>query len=199
MEVDAQQFQIFRLTQEAYDQLWLFARENPKAYLDPDTDFGRVLIDRGVTDYADDTGYCFWSAHKSHASGEGPSESRRPAGSGLPPFHARFDSQRRYRQPDVDLDDPFQVALVRHQALALAGRPDQPHQESLVRGKRVGRPTAKQYRVADLVDCQYGDQGGEGFGRRLHRRGGDKSFRQQSAALPQHDGLELQQTSCRMR
>lgn len=52
----AQKFQIFRLTQEAYDQLWLFARENPKAYLDPDIDFGRVLIDRGFTDYAENTG-----------------------------------------------------------------------------------------------------------------------------------------------
>ena len=56
MEVAAQQFQIFRLTQEAYDQLWLFAKENPKAYLDPDTDFIQVLLDRGVTDYAEDTG-----------------------------------------------------------------------------------------------------------------------------------------------
>ena len=56
MEMAAQQFPILRLTQEAYDQLWLFARENPKAYLDPDTDFDQVLIDRGVTDYAEDTG-----------------------------------------------------------------------------------------------------------------------------------------------
>ena len=51
-----EQFQISRLTQEAYDQLALFARENPKAYLDPETDFTRVLLDRGVTDYAEDTG-----------------------------------------------------------------------------------------------------------------------------------------------
>ena len=51
-----EQFQIFRLTQEAYDQLALFARENPQAYLDPDTDFVRVLLDRGVTEYAEETG-----------------------------------------------------------------------------------------------------------------------------------------------
>ena len=51
-----EQFQIFRLTQEAYDQLALFARENPQAYLDHETDFDRVLLDRGVTDYEEDTG-----------------------------------------------------------------------------------------------------------------------------------------------
>ena len=51
-----EQFQIFRLTQEAYDQLALFARENPQAYLDSDTDFVRVLLDRGVSEYAEDTG-----------------------------------------------------------------------------------------------------------------------------------------------
>ena len=49
-------FQILRLTQESYDQLALFARENPQAYLDPDTDFGKVLCDRGVIDFAEDTG-----------------------------------------------------------------------------------------------------------------------------------------------
>ena len=51
-----EQFRIFRLTQEAYDQLALFARENPQAYLDPNTEFDRVLLDRGLTDYAEDTG-----------------------------------------------------------------------------------------------------------------------------------------------
>ena len=54
-----EKFQISRLTQEAYDQLALFVRENPKAYIDPGTDFNRVLHDRGVTDYAEDTGIFF--------------------------------------------------------------------------------------------------------------------------------------------
>ena len=80
MEMAAQQFQIFRLTQEAYDQLWLFAKENPKAYLDPDTDFIQVLLDRGVTDYAEDTGIVAGPPHKSHSSREGSSESGGPAG-----------------------------------------------------------------------------------------------------------------------
>ena len=93
MEMAAKQFQIFRLTQEAYDQLWLFARENPKAYLDPDTDFVRVLLDRGVTDYAEDTGIVSDRPIRSHASGESPSESGGPAGVGLPPFDAGYDPQ----------------------------------------------------------------------------------------------------------
>lgn len=41
---------VYRLSQEAYDQLRLAADENPDAYLDPDRDFGRILRDRGVTD-----------------------------------------------------------------------------------------------------------------------------------------------------
>ena len=51
-----EQFPIFRLTQEAYDQLELFARENPDAYLNPETNFEQVLLDRGINDYAEDTG-----------------------------------------------------------------------------------------------------------------------------------------------
>ena len=38
------QFPILRLTQEAYDQLALFAREDPDAYLNPETDFERVSV-----------------------------------------------------------------------------------------------------------------------------------------------------------
>ena len=51
-----ERFPVFRLSQEAYDQLWLSARENPQAYLDPETDFDQILLDRGVTDYKEDTG-----------------------------------------------------------------------------------------------------------------------------------------------
>ena len=51
-----EQHPIFRLTQEAYDQLWLFARENPQAYVDPETDFERLLLERGLTSYAEETG-----------------------------------------------------------------------------------------------------------------------------------------------
>ena len=47
---------VFRLTQEAYDQLTIVARERPEVYLDPDVDFHNVLTDVGVTDYTDDTG-----------------------------------------------------------------------------------------------------------------------------------------------
>ena len=51
-----EQHPIFRLTQEAYDQLWLLAAENPQAYLDPDTDFERVMLERGLSHYVEETG-----------------------------------------------------------------------------------------------------------------------------------------------
>ena len=41
-------YAIFKLTQEAYDQLAEFARENPQAYLNPETDFDQILRSRGV-------------------------------------------------------------------------------------------------------------------------------------------------------
>ena len=46
---------IFRLTQEAYDQLAQFARENPQAYLNPDTDFEQILRSRGVQHIIEET------------------------------------------------------------------------------------------------------------------------------------------------
>lgn len=50
-----QQYAIFRLTQEAYDQLAQFAEENPRAYLNPDTDFEEILRSRGVQDITEET------------------------------------------------------------------------------------------------------------------------------------------------
>ena len=47
---------VYRLTQEAYDQLWLAAEESPQAYLDPERDFAKVLQGRGVSDYLEETG-----------------------------------------------------------------------------------------------------------------------------------------------
>ena len=46
---------VFRLTQEAYDQLRLEADENPDMYLDPECDFGDVLRKRGVSDPFEET------------------------------------------------------------------------------------------------------------------------------------------------
>ncbi|MCY4578426.1 MAG: DUF6339 family protein [Chloroflexi bacterium] len=45
---------VFRLTPEAYYNLQDFAAQNPEAYLNPDIDFGAVLSERGVQDYAKD-------------------------------------------------------------------------------------------------------------------------------------------------
>lgn len=52
----ADKFPILKLTQEAYDQLFLVAQETPEAYMNPDTDFGEILMRRGIADYAVDAG-----------------------------------------------------------------------------------------------------------------------------------------------
>ena len=46
---------VYRLSQEAYDQLRLAADDNPDAYLDPDRDFREVLQDRGIFNPFEDT------------------------------------------------------------------------------------------------------------------------------------------------
>ena len=46
---------VYRLTQEAYDQLRLAAEENPAAYLEPSIDFDAVLRKRGVSSYLEET------------------------------------------------------------------------------------------------------------------------------------------------
>ena len=46
---------VYRLTQEAYDQLRLAADENPDSYLDSEIDFGQVLRERGVADPFEET------------------------------------------------------------------------------------------------------------------------------------------------
>ena len=46
---------VYRLTQEAYDQLRLAADENPDSYLDSEIDFGQVLRERGVSDPFEET------------------------------------------------------------------------------------------------------------------------------------------------
>ena len=51
----AEQYPVYRLTQEAYDQLYEAAMEEPEAYLDPDRDFEEVLRQRGVSDYLEST------------------------------------------------------------------------------------------------------------------------------------------------
>ena len=47
---------VFRLTQEAYDQLYKVAMEDPEPYLDPEMDFDVVLRRRGISEYLEDTG-----------------------------------------------------------------------------------------------------------------------------------------------
>ena len=54
--MSSKQYPVLRLTQEAYDQLDRVAGEKPEIYLDPDTDFHKVLRDVGITDYTEYTG-----------------------------------------------------------------------------------------------------------------------------------------------
>ena len=46
---------VYRLTQQAYDQLHLAAEENPGSYLDSKIDFSEVLRERGVSDPFEET------------------------------------------------------------------------------------------------------------------------------------------------
>ena len=48
-------YPVYRLTQEAYDQLRLASDENPDSYLDPEVDFGEVLRERGVSEWLEET------------------------------------------------------------------------------------------------------------------------------------------------
>jgi len=48
-------YPVFRLTQEAYDQLRLAAEEDPNSYLNPDADFTAVLQSRGLSNYVENT------------------------------------------------------------------------------------------------------------------------------------------------
>ena len=47
---------VYRLTQEAYDALRLEATDNPAIYLDPQTDFSKVLKSKGIESYVERTG-----------------------------------------------------------------------------------------------------------------------------------------------
>ena len=51
----AERHPVYRLTQEAYDQLRLFAEDDPGSYLSPDMDFAAVLRKRGVVEYTEET------------------------------------------------------------------------------------------------------------------------------------------------
>ena len=46
---------VFRLSQDAYNQLTLVARETPELYLDPDMDFDGLLRERGLSDCLEPT------------------------------------------------------------------------------------------------------------------------------------------------
>ena len=48
-------FPVFRLTQEAYDQLLQVAKESPEKYLDRDVDFARILAERDVRVFTEST------------------------------------------------------------------------------------------------------------------------------------------------
>ena len=51
-----EQFPVFRLTQDAYNQLLLVASESPDIYLNPEADFHAILTERGFSDYTEETG-----------------------------------------------------------------------------------------------------------------------------------------------
>ena len=52
----AEQFPVFRLTQDAYNRLLSVAGDSPDIYLNPEADFQAILVGRGLSDYAEETG-----------------------------------------------------------------------------------------------------------------------------------------------
>ena len=50
------EYAVMRLTQPAYDALKELATARPELWLDHNTDFGTLLEQRGITDYAEGTG-----------------------------------------------------------------------------------------------------------------------------------------------
>ena len=68
----AETFPVFRLTEEARDQLLLEAEANPEIYLNPNTDFGKVLAERDITEYVEETGIFSTSPIKLTPTSSGP-------------------------------------------------------------------------------------------------------------------------------
>ena len=66
------QHPVLRLTQAAYDALESFAKANPERYLDPETDFERVLQSLGISDYAEETGIICEAPISLKGPGSGP-------------------------------------------------------------------------------------------------------------------------------
>lgn len=48
-------YSVKRLTQPAYDALKELATTQPEMWLDPNTDFGALLVEKGIPDYTEDT------------------------------------------------------------------------------------------------------------------------------------------------
>ena len=51
-----EKYPVFELTQDSYNVLLLEASNNPKLWLDPEADFHKLLLDRGITEYKVETG-----------------------------------------------------------------------------------------------------------------------------------------------
>ena len=90
----SESYPVYRLTQEACDQLRLAAEEDPKSYLDPAIDFGAVLAVRGISNYVEETEITTNRpiALTPVADGSFP-KPRRPSGAGLLPVVRRDEPQ----------------------------------------------------------------------------------------------------------
>ena len=115
---------VYRLSQEAYDQLRLAADENPDLYLDSETDFDQVLRERGVSDPFEETSITTDRpiALTPVAEGEIPNRADRQALH----FYRSFDGMSPNRATDErlwGLDDPLPSSCLRPQALAASVQP----------------------------------------------------------------------------
>ena len=184
---------VYRLTQEAYDQLWLIATECPDKYLDPKRDFGKALRDRGFPNYLEETGLF----------SDGPIELK-PVESG-PSNRADAQALRFHRSlegmtPRLALDERL-WAWMTHFPLHAYGikRWSRSKTTNLLNYVRAHwfhsgicrRPLATQYRIAHLVDGTHGNKGGNGGCWRLQGRGRGKGVLRHCGLLSSADVLQL--------
>ena len=155
---------VYRLSQEAYDQLRLAAEENPEAYLDSDRDFSDVLRDRGVFDPFEETAITTTGPISLVPVAEGmtPHRADRQAFD----FYHSFDGMSPSRATDERLWAWMTHFRLHVYSLSRWRRPSNINMKNYVRSHCSARDPQTRCggttRPRDLVDSTHGHQGSPG-------------------------------------